>query len=369
MYSLQMPRKIVFGAGAAMQLAQWLDADADVLLICGPSAVRNGLTAKLSQMLAPRRVFVFSSVTPEPTIRLIDAVRAVRRECGATVLLGVGGGSAMDVGKVAAAAGDSLTPAAEYFYGRAALPAQGMVFAALPTTAGTGAEVTPNGVFTDEETGIKQSIRGGSILPALAVVDPELTLSCPPAVTAASGMDALTQGIESYLSRRANNATRALALQAVKLIYFGIEKAWRDGGNLAARSDLSEGTMLGAMAFSTSGLGAVHGLAHPIGARYHLGHGQVCGILLPEILRWNLPAVGTGLDELSEALGLPGATALIDNIARLLKTFGMPSTLGPLGLRETDFDWIVRNSRSGSMKCNPREFSDDDLRAILRQML
>ena len=237
--------------------------------------------------------------------------------------------------------------------------------AALPTTAGTGAEVTPNGVFTDTATGIKQSIRGGTVLPSLALVDPALTVNCPPHVSAASGLDALTQGIESYISANANNATRPWAAQGVKLINNAIEQVWMDGRNREARSDMSEGTMLGAMAFAVSGLGAVHGLAHPLGSRLHLPHGLICGILLPTVLKWNLPVCRKQLDELAQYCNYKTAEDLIERVDFLLNKFNIQRSLQSYGLKSDDLEWIVKNSRSGSMRANPRQLSDSELTQLL----
>lgn len=362
MHTLKTPSQVIFGAGALDQLPALVPAGAKVCIIASPSAVRNNVADRIAALLAPRISEVFSEVAAEPTVSMIDGARKFLQTANPDMVIGVGGGSALDVAKVAAAAGaESLTPSADYFYARVNLPARGIPLIAVPTTAGTGAEATPNGVFTDEATGIKQSIRGGTILPAIALVDPELCVSCPAKVTAASGMDALTQGIEAYISNRANNTTDALAMQGVKLIFNALEKAFFNPNDIAARSDVSEGTLLGAMAFACCGLGAVHGLAHPVGAKTHQPHGVVCGILLPEILRWNQSAAGDKLDRLAVYLGLKDRGELIEQIEKMLTVF----QLGELRIAAADVEWIVANSRSGSMKCNPRTLSDDDLRKIL----
>ena len=369
-YQLELPRRIVFGENSLEKLGDWPEFRRKILIVCGASAVRNGLTERLQNALPDGTACtVFDRVAPEPTLALLAQVCEAVRSSGAEAVVALGGGSAMDVGKVAAAVARENVPVEEYFYKRRPVPCGGLPFAALPTTAGTGAEVTPNAVLIDEATGIKQSVRSAYLLPGLALVDPALSMSCPPRVTAASGMDALTQGMESYISRKASRATRPLALEGVKLIWNALPAAYRDGSDPAARSAMAEGTLLGAMAFGASGLGAVHGLAHPVGAKTHLGHGLVCGRLLPAVLRWNLPAAEEAMTEMAHALGLPDAEALIEGVERLLRTLDFPEKLGPPGLKEEDFDWIVANSRSGSMKCNPRDFSDGELKKILAEVL
>ena len=369
MYKLAMPQSVVFGINAMEKLDSLIPAGARVLTVSGASARKNGTLERIKSLLNKHEIAFYDQVLAEPTIQQLDEVRNVLRDFNGNAVLAVGGGSALDIGKVAAAAAGSELAAAEFFFNRAAMPSKGCFMAALPTTAGTGAEVTPNGVFTDKESNIKQSIRGGTILPQLAVVDPALCVSCPAQVTAASALDALTQGVESYISRNANNATRALAMQAVKLIDGAIEKVYDNGSDLAARSDMSEGTMLGALAFSVSGLGAVHGLAHPVGAVTHQGHGLICGVLLSKVLEWNLPVCRTELTDLANFCGYAAAEDFIERIKNLLVKFNISNKLSSYGLQAADLAWVVKNSRSGSMRANCREFSDAELTELLQEML
>ena len=369
MYNFSIPNNVVFGVNSLEKLDKLFPEDVRTLIVSGKSAKTNGIIDRIAKILAPRPVAFFCAVEPEPSIQQVDEVRSIFCKFNAEAVLAVGGGSALDVGKVVAAAGYSNVPTAEFFYNRVAMPERGVFMAALPTTAGTGAEVTPNGVFTDKESNIKQSIRGGSILPTLALVDPALCVNCPPEITAASGLDALTQGIESYISRNANNATKAWAMQGVKLIINSIEQAVADGNDIFARSDMSEGTMLGAMAFAVSGLGAVHGLAHPVGAVTHKPHGLVCGVLLPQVLKWNSPVCCRELDELAQYCGFSSGFELISHIEFLLDKFNIGRKLSDYGLQEKDLQWVVKNSRSGSMRANPRNYSDEELTALLLEML
>ncbi len=370
MYKLAFPQQIVFGCGSRKKIGSLVpEASSRVLIVSGQSAWRNGTVKQIAEYLPGRAVEFFCQVEAEPSIQQVDEVRALFRKFAGNAVVAVGGGSAMDLGKVVAAASESTESTAEFFYNRKLMPPQGCFMAALPTTAGTGAEVTPNGVFTDHESGIKQSIRGGSILPALAVVDPELSISCPANVTAASGLDALTQGIESYISRNANHATRALAAQGVLLINNAIEKVYCHADDIAGRSDMSEGTMLGALAFAVSGLGAVHGLAHPLGAVTKLPHGLVCGALLPVVLKWNLPVCRKALDELAGYLHLSSAETLIGRIEQLLEQFHIREALQGIQLSGDEKMWIVKNSRSGSMRANPRDLTDEELMQILTEVI
>ena len=369
MYKFTIPQNVIFGINALEKIGAAVPQNVKTLIVSGRSAEKNGIVDRIAALLAPRQVEFFCRIEPEPTIQQVDEVREIFRNLGAEAVVAIGGGSALDVGKVVAAAGNSTVPTAEFFFNRVPMPDKGVFMAAVPTTAGTGAEVTPNGVFTDKASNIKQSIRGGSILPGLALVDPALCVECPAAITAASGLDALTQGIESYISRNANHATDAWAMQGVKLILNSIETAVADGSNINARSDMSEGTMLGAMAFAVSGLGAVHGLAHPVGAVTHKPHGLVCGILLPQVLKWNYPVCSQKLDELAFYCGFSAGFELIAHVEYLLEKFNIDRSLKKHGLSESDLAWVVKNSRSGSMRANPRDFSDEELTAVLMETL
>ena len=214
--------------------------------------------------------------------RLIRAGRDFRAEC----VVAVGGGSVMDSAKAAAA----LIPldgwCADYFSGEREIPGKGLFFAALPTTAGTGAEITNNSVLTDPATKIKKSLRHPSMVADLAIDDPMLPLSCAPSLTAASGLDAFVQAFESCTSPKANTATRALAYAAIRRIRESLIPAFRCPDDIEARSGMCEGSLLSAMAFSQTGLGAIHGLAHPIGSLLHVPHGKACATLIPAVVAW-----------------------------------------------------------------------------------
>ncbi|MBQ9776309.1 MAG: iron-containing alcohol dehydrogenase [Lentisphaeria bacterium] len=363
-YSLSYPGKIIFGNGERRQLPSLLPAGA-VLVICGRHS-RKRIADELLPLLNGRKTELLSDINPEvPISDVIRACDAARRIC-ASAVIGWGGGSAIDCAKAVAALAPCDGNAADYFYGRKKISSKGLFFAALPTTAGTGAEVTGNAVICDPETGIKQSLRGVGMVADLAIVDPELTFDCPPRVTAASGMDALTQGLESLISKKADTVSSALALQAVKRLFFHLEDACRNIP--AAREAVAEGSMLAGLAFSSSGLGAVHGIGHPLGSICHIPHGVCCALLLPVILKWNYSVCREKLDAIAAELGLADGNALISAITALNGRLGIPANARSYGLSAEKFDFIVRNSRSGSMKCNPRDLSDADIIKILEEL-
>lgn len=334
------------------------------LLVCGKSLQAFGTLEKIAATLQAAGVTpaLHVGVPPEPT--LDDCRRALDAARGCDSVLAVGGGSVLDVAKAAA-----LAPLAvsvdDLFSGRAPVPEDGgLPIVAAPTTAGTGAEATWVGVFTDIGTTRKSSFRGGAMLPCAVVLDARLTLSCPPSVTAASGMDALVQAIESYTSRFANPLTRALAREATVLIGANLETAVRWGDDRPAREAMLLGSYLAGVALNTSRLGLVHGLAHPIGARTGAAHGLLCGLLMPAVMRFNQPVSGERYAELARALGQDEPLEAF--VEGLLRSLALPS-LRSLGLSAAAIEAMADESLpSGSSKANPRTVTREDALAVLR---
>ena len=366
-YALRYPREVQFGVDSISELPELLPPEGNILLITGRSALSNGLAEKIKATLSHREIIDATGMSlPEPTLECVDSIVDLGRAENASILVAVGGGSCIDAAKAAAIViPESSSNVADFFNGARSVEKPGLFLAALPTTAGTGAEITSNAVLTDSDLKIKKSIRSPLMIPDVAIIDPKLTISSPPAVTAASGMDAFTQALESFTSANANSATRALARSAVAKIFANVAVATADGGDLTARTEMAEGSMLSAMAFSQSGLGAVHGLAHPIGSLLKLPHGKVCAILLPKVMEWNIDSCESEYAELAEACGLKTADELISAVKRLNAVLGIPNELATSKLTDAHFQFIVDNCRSRSMSGNPRPMSDDDVIKML----
>ena len=360
-----LPGTIRFGCGERRALPGLLPPG-NVLIVAGRHS-KGRIEAELLPALTGREVRLFTGIRPEPPLADVEQALAIGRELGAESVVGWGGGSAIDIAKAAAALLKRPGSVADYFYGRRKIDGKGCFFAALPTTAGTGAEITSNAVLSDPETGVKQSLRGEAMSADAAIVDPELTYDCPPGVTAASGFDALTQAIESYLSRKANVAGEALALQAARNVFDHLRRAVLAPAP-SDRTAVAAGSMLAAMAFAQSGLGAVHGIGHPLGSICHVPHGTCCAVLLQTLLCWNLPACREKMAYLAETLVRDTPEALIASLEKLRRAVGLPENFRDYGLREEHFEFIVRNCRSGSMKTNPRDFSDEEVAMILKEL-
>lgn len=282
----------------------------------------------------------------------------------------------LDIGKGAAALAPRtghVGPTAREFFAGAPLPARGRPILAVPTTSGTGSEVTWVCVLVDGANRRKASIRCAGMMPAVALLDPGLTVSCPASVTACSGMDAFVQAVEAFTSSGANPMTDALALEAAKLTAGAVETAVRTPTDQPAREAMALGSMLAGMALNTSRLGLVHGLAHPVGAVTGAAHGLLCGLLMPVVMRFNQDAAGPKYARLAEEIGLvsrgapqPEAVeALIEFVAALLDRLAIPRTLREIGFQLADLDWVASETMpSGSTRANPRPVTLEDAREV-----
>jgi alcohol dehydrogenase len=333
----------------------------------------------LDRVLAPLEaakldVLMFDQVDPEPTLEVVEKGREVAREQSVDLVVAAGGGSVLDVGKAIAGLFYEEGTVREYFEGRP-IERVGLPWIAVPTTAGSGAEATRNSVLTDLVSGRKQSIRCDWWMARVAVVDPVLTMSMPPRLTAITGMDALTHAIEAYTSRWSHPLTSSLALEAAVLISRNLYSAYQKGSNREAREKMSLASLMAGIALNNARLGAVHGLAHPVGLRYHLPHGLVCGILLPYVMEYNLTIVEEKYARIAFELGLvqPGSSSgeaarrLIHFVKSLRKRLGIPEKLSEVGLRAEDLSLLAEAALpSGSLAANPRAARKDDLLEILK---
>jgi alcohol dehydrogenase class IV len=368
-YNLSFPGKTIFGAGTLSSLSSELPDNSKIMLVVGKHVETSGLLNKVGKILESFEFTVFSGVQAEPPLSAVDEIISMGRLEQVSAVVAIGGGSVIDAAKAAAAIIPAEGQVGDYFYGHKSITEKGLFLAALPTTAGTGTEATPNSVLTDQKTEIKKSIRHITMFPDLAIIDPELTYSCSRSLTAHSGLDALTQAIESYISLGANTVSRALAAKAVELIFTALPRACENGKDIDARNKMAEGSMITALAFAQSSLGAVHGIGHPIGSKLHVPHGLCCAILLPVILRWNHESCREKLTELGKICGFTNSDEFIEGIENLCKILNIPDNFREFGLKNEIFPFILENCRSGSMRSNPRHFEDNEIVEILESLL
>ncbi|HAA90479.1 MAG: 1,3-propanediol dehydrogenase DhaT [Thermoanaerobacterales bacterium 50_218] len=381
LFDFLVPARIIFGPGSSGRLGEEACRfGRRVLLVTGKRSLR--LSGMLDRVLAPLEaakldVLMFDQVDPEPSLEVVEKGREAAREQSVDLVVAAGGGSVLDVGKAIAGLFYEEGTVREYFEGRP-IEKVGLPWIAVPTTAGSGAEATRNSVLIDPVSERKQSIRCDWWMARVAVVDPVLTMSMPPRLTAITGMDALTHAIEAYTSRWSHPLTSSLALEAAILISRNLYSAYQKGSNREAREKMSLASLMAGIALNNARLGAVHGLAHPIGLRYHLPHGLVCGILLPYVMEYNLTIVEEKYARIALELGLvqPGSSSgeaarrLIHFVKSLKKRLGIPEKLSEVGLRAGDLSSIAEAALpSGSLAANPRAARKDDLLEILKANL
>ena len=369
-YSLTPGPAILFGSGSVSLLPEKLKNFKRVLLVTGNHFTKTEEYSRILESLREFSLSTLSGIHAEVPLSDVDRVTETVRKSDAQAIIAIGGGSVIDCAKAAAALAPLEGKCIEYFYGEKQIPGKGLFFAALPTTAGTGAEVTNNSVLLDPATKIKKSLRHSAMIADLALVDGDLTVSCPPELTANSGLDAFVQAFESVTSPKANDYTKSLSFTALRKIAAHLERAYRDGKDRIARSEMAEGSMLAGMAFSQTGLGAIHGLAHPIGSLKHVPHGRACAALIPAVVEWNKPCCEELYAQIARECSF-GNTAE-DFLAKCLDLcgkLGVKSNFKDEGLAEEDFDFIVQNCRSASMQLNPRPMNDEEVRTLLRKLI
>ncbi len=374
-YSLKLPRRVVFGRGSAAQAAAEVAGfGRQILLVRGRSSAFAGTLLEALQGAGCGVLTVISR--GEPTLAALDAAVARARLAGVEAVVAVGGGSVLDLGKAAAAMVPQATEPLDHLevVGRGLpLEAAPLPFIALPTTAGTGAEATRNAVIGVPAAQRKVSLRDDRMLADLALVDPALTDAAPRAVTLASGLDAVTQVIEPYLSAKANPVTDALCRAAIPMGLAALARLM-EAEDPAARDAMAHVSLTGGIALSNAGLGAVHGLAGPVGGRSPAPHGAVCGRLLPGVLSANAAAVaeaGGPVERfahvsawIAAALDVPEAQALAA-LSERIDAWGLPR-LGAMGLAEAAIAAIAEDAgASSSMKANPVRLSPAVLAEIL----
>lgn len=377
-FEFRTVERIIFGPGVVRRLAEVASSfGKKAFVVTGRSFLRqSGWLEEIETLFrqANLSLVVHQGIPPEPT--LADTQRAIdeARSAGPDVVIGIGGGSAIDVAKTVASTAPFDGSVYEYFRGRQ-IERKGLAFIAVPTTSGSGSEVTPNSVLIDETTGVKSSIRSNFMYADVALVDPALTLTAPKETTAYAGMDALCQAIEAYVSKGANPITDALALDASVRLFLNLPKVYSDPKNLELRTQVALGSLMGGIAFANARLGLAHGLAHPLGVRSSLPHGLVCALLLPLVMRFNMPVCSEKYAAISRISGIAqeptytdmqAAEAFISAIERLNEDMRIKAHYADLKMDPSEWTSVIKEAMaSGSTRSNPREVSASDIEAIL----
>jgi alcohol dehydrogenase class IV len=388
-YDFVAPPQIVFGWGRRREVGALARTLGRRAFVIGGSRtlLAKGTVEEISDSVRAEGVEIVptETVTHEPEVADVDRVSEqirTHKVAPGDFIIVIGGGAAIDLAKaVAAMATNNESPTIQDYLegvGRGLkLVCDPLPVLAMPTTAGTGTEATKNAVISSYDPPFKKSIRDVRLVPRIALVDPELTVSVPPATSAASGMDAITQLLESYISRKAKPIPQAIALHGLELAVPAIAEAVENGGSRPAREKMAHAALLSGMALANAGLGMAHGVAPALGVHLRVPHGAACALMLPVALRVNRHVRLAELAVVSRVLFEDGSSLspdeavdlLILKIEDLCDRVGVPRRLSEVGATAGHIPDLVRSSRGSSMSGNPRELSDEELTEILEEIL
>ncbi|WP_421928733.1 iron-containing alcohol dehydrogenase [Neoaquamicrobium sediminum] len=382
--TIRAPRELVFGSGQRYSLGRVASGlGGRALVVTDARLAADAEFASTVEQLEKAGLAVRVDDTTLPDVPVDSAVAsaAAARDFAPDVVVGFGGGSCLDMAKCVAVL---LTHGGrpQDYYGEYNVPGPVMPIIALPTTAGTGSEVTPVAVLSDAERSLKVGISSPHIIPTASICDPDLTLTCPPGLTAVAGADALTHAIEAFTAIRRdpvagiaqervfigkNAFSDHFALRAISLLWQGLEAAYKDGSNTRAREKVMMGATFAGLAFGVAGTAAAHAIQYPVGALTHTAHGAGVACLMPYVMRWNAPQISGELAEIAGATGLDGADEVIPAVAALFSRLGIAPTLRELGLDENRLDWVAEQSCGIArlVQNNPRPLPLPDMRRLV----
>jgi alcohol dehydrogenase len=367
-FSFELPTRILFGMDALGNLRLELDTHGwKSALIVTDSGVRNaGLLDLLTAQLEGVDYATYDGILPNPTVPCIEG--ALPHAQGRDLLIAIGGGSVIDSAKAINAVKTHGGSVLDY-EGNDALPGPCGPLIAIPTTAGTGSEVTFIAMVTVPERKQKLPLVSRYLAPTLAIVDPELTKTLPPSVTAYTGLDALTHAMETLVSISAQPISDLLALRAIKFIVEHLPCAVKDGSEMEARASLSYAALIAGIAFNNGWVGLAHAIAHSLGGLYDLPHGLCCALALPATMEFNVESQRAKYERIARALGAASAEEGIARVRALMSTVGVPLRLRDVGVRESDLDRIAELALAdGSVLFNPRQPSAEELREVLQKI-
>jgi alcohol dehydrogenase len=378
-FSFELPTRIEYGVGVASKLGEevrLLKAQ-KVSLITDPGIIKAGLLDKITSILKEEKLLynVFDGVDPNPKDRNVERGAQVVRSFEADAMVAVGGGSVIDCAKAIGVLVSHDGKRIKDFEGKTAVKKPILPFIAVPTTAGTGSEVTFSAVITDTENNYKMTVRSPFMAAKVALLDPKLTVTVPPHITASTGMDALTHAIEAYTVKVSEPISDALALYAIELITNNLVNAVKNGENINARACMLVGSLLAGMAFSHSDVGSVHCMAEALGGVYDAPHGVCNAVLLPYVMEYNAEFCLEKYARIAQAMGEifdtmeEGAMKAVERVKKLSVDVGLPS-FKSLRVKEEDLEKLAdMAAKNISTKSNPREMTKDDYLTLFKRAL
>ncbi len=377
MLKFKIKTEVRFSDNAIETLMEFQDVNAAI--ITDPFMVTSGTADMIAKKLAHcKSVSVFSDVKPDPSIELVTAGVRFLRDCDADIVIGLGGGSSIDAAKLMVLLMEQTTGKRH------------VKLIAIPTTSGTGSEVTQFAVITDAEAGVKYPLVDDKLLPDMAILDPQLVVSAPPQITADTGMDVITHALEAYISTKSNDAADALAEKALTIAFEYLPIAYKDGSNLVAREKMHSASCLAGMSFNEVGLGINHSIAHALGAKFHIPHGRANAMLLPHVMEFNADLkhnfgareysqAAQRIAEIARRIHLPSdnirvaVTSFIEELKYMQKMMKIPTTLVEAKVSRDEYEAVKQDIIESAMKdacteTNPIEVTEKDIEHILRRI-
>jgi alcohol dehydrogenase class IV len=378
-FRYELPTEIAFGVHAVNELPQWVSKlkGSRVFIVSDPGVAQVGILDQVTAPLAQANITfeTFTEVDREPDVKTIGIATMAAKAFAADLVIGVGGGSAQDAAKAVAVMVNNDGKITDYA-GLDKIPNPGVPIICVPTTSGTGSEVTIWTVISDKANNRKFGIGGKFLAPTLALCDPSLTLSLPGPMTAATGIDALTHALESFVNKATQPISEALSRESMRLIAKSLRKAVAQGDNLEARYDMLLASTIAAMAFNPTRLGLAHALCMPLGGKFKVPHGVANAILLPQVMEFNVTGNLEKFKEIAEIFGenttglslREAADLSVKAIKQLNKDIGIPNGFREYGVTEEDLDYIAQEGmESGNVLVNPRKPTLEDLKDIVRK--
>lgn len=370
MFNYYMPVKLCFGAGVSKEIETYIQGDS-VLIISDPFLYTNGVAAEIGNSLKGKRVTYFSDIEPNPSCESVDAAAKEARAVKADCVMGLGGGSALDVAKIVSCLTTNEGSIYDYYAGGTrSLGKRKTTLICIPTTAGTGSEVTNVGVYTNKKAGVKMPMVNDEFWADYAVVDYELTYTLPKVVTASTGMDAFCHAIEAYWNKGAIPICDMLALRAMELVLKNIKTACSEPENVQARSNMMEASLLSGIAFSQTRTTGIHALSFPLTTEFHASHGAACAITLPAFIKISVEQKAEKMQALAAYLGYASAAELAAAVEQLMNDIGLATSLSQLGVQDSDLEHITEVGLGAAIiHLTPAKMDSKSVYELLRSIL
>ncbi|EPR12988.1 iron-containing alcohol dehydrogenase family protein [Ruminiclostridium papyrosolvens] len=365
-----MPTKICFEAGISKKVDKYISGK-NVLIISDPFLYQSGVAKQIGDSMSGKNVAYFSDVEPNPSCESVDKAAEVARAINADCVIGLGGGSALDISKIVSCLVTNEGSIYDYYSGGSrTLSKRQATLVCIPTTAGTGSEVTNVGVYTNKKAGIKMPMVNNEFWPDYSIIDCELTYTLPAPVTASTGMDAFCHAIEAYWNKASQPICDMLAIGAMKLILDNIKTAYSEPTNKEARAAMIKASLIAGIAFSQTRTTGIHALSFPLTTEFGANHGTACSITLPAFIKISGQQAETKMKALTDYLGFESLEKFSEEIEELMKSMNMPVRLHQIGVKETDLEHITEIGLGAAIiQLTPAVMNNETVYQLLKSIL